>query len=301
MRLRQVALVAHDLARAKELLTKVIGTEVIYVDPGVGQWGLENVLVAVGGEVIEVVSPTRSDTAASRMLDKRGDGGYMLIMQNLDAEQRKAFIEERNLAKVIWTHKRETSQAVQYHPKGIKGVWHWRLRIVKATAKTQLTNVGGVIPELDSHDATEGYPTPLQTRFSPWHACGPDTESYIAAMKRSEHLSLLGVVCRLEPSEQSGEKAATQWEQTFGVPRSRDLNAFTNARLGFVAGQEGLPAGIISITIGVRGQKRREDIFRRAQKYGVVKTERGRWQIEMLGVRWEFVLTGYEEAALSRL
>jgi hypothetical protein len=53
--------------------TKVIGTEVIFVDPGVGQWGLKNFLgsapgprglfaqgtnlidtVAIGGDVIEV-------------------------------------------------------------------------------------------------------------------------------------------------------------------------------------------------------------------------------------------------------
>jgi hypothetical protein len=63
-RLRQIALVSEDLERAKHLLvwisllrtcshgllannetqTTVIGTEVIFVDPGVGQWGLKNIL-----------------------------------------------------------------------------------------------------------------------------------------------------------------------------------------------------------------------------------------------------------------
>ncbi|OAT10999.1 hypothetical protein BDBG_06758 [Blastomyces gilchristii SLH14081] len=43
-RLRQLALVAHDLKRAEYLLTKVIGTEVLFVDPGVAVWGLENVI-----------------------------------------------------------------------------------------------------------------------------------------------------------------------------------------------------------------------------------------------------------------
>lgn len=115
-------MVAKDLKKAEELLTKVIGTEVVYVDPGVGKWGLENILVAIGGEIIEVVSPTRPGTTAGRQLDKRGDGGYMLIMQNADAKKRKEYIESKGLAKVIYTHEAEGSFGVQYHPKGIRGL-----------------------------------------------------------------------------------------------------------------------------------------------------------------------------------
>jgi hypothetical protein len=123
-RLRQIALVAEDLQRAKELLTYIIGTEVIYVDPQVGQWGLENILVPVGGEVIEVVSPTKEGTTAGRLLDKRGDGGYMIIMQTGDAKKRKEYIEEKQLAKVIFEHKSDdgSSFGAQYHPKGIRGM-----------------------------------------------------------------------------------------------------------------------------------------------------------------------------------
>lgn len=121
VRLRQIALVAKDLKKAEELLTKVLGTEVIYVDPGVAQWGLENFLVAVGGEVIEVVAPTKPGTTAGRLLDRKGDGGYMIIMQTGDAKKRKEFIESKGLAKVIWTHETKDSFAVQYHPKGIPG------------------------------------------------------------------------------------------------------------------------------------------------------------------------------------
>lgn len=122
-RLRQIALVAKDIEKAKELLTRVLGTEVIYVDPGVGKWGLENFLVAVGGDVIEVVSPKEPGTAAGRSLEKHGDGGYMLIMQTPDAQKRKEYIESKGLAKVIWTNEGKDYVAVQYHPKGIRGSW----------------------------------------------------------------------------------------------------------------------------------------------------------------------------------
>ena len=123
VRLRQIALVAKDLKNAEQLLTHVLGTEVIYVDPAVGQWGLENFLVAIGGEVIEVVSPVKAGTTAGRLLERKGDGGYMIIMQTADAKKRKEFIEGKGLAKVIFTHESDTNCTVQYHPKGIPGAF----------------------------------------------------------------------------------------------------------------------------------------------------------------------------------
>lgn len=197
-------------------------------------------------------------------------GGYMLIMQTTDAAARKSYIESNNLAKVIWTHPTPTSMAVQYHPKGIPG---------------------GVIPELDSQLPTEAFPNPLQTKISPWHACGPDEKAYMASMQKHAHLSLLGAVCRIKPSDPGSELAATQWQDTFGVGRVRDLLGFTNARVGFVRGEEGKAEGIISVTVGVHGQKRKDAILARARERGLVGEDGG---VEMVGVRWNFSLTGDE-------
>lgn len=280
VRLRQIALVAKDLAKSKELLNYVLGTEVIYIDPEVEQWGLNNFLLALGGEILEVVSPFKDGTAAGRTLDKRGDGGYMIIMQHPDAQTRREYIEKQNLAKVIFSHRLERSTMVQYHPKGIKG---------------------GVIPELDSHDATESNPTPLNTRFSPWHACGPDEQSYMEAMKRNSHLSLLGAVCRLAPQDGNGEEAATQWEQIFGIPRSRDLVAFSNARLGFIHGEEGKPDGIVSISIGVNSEEKRDGIFERAGERGLLENDGSSRWVNMLGIKWYFSLTGNDNKPQSKL
>lgn len=103
-RLRQIALVAHDLERARHLLTTVIGTEVIYEDPLVAQWGLKNILVPLGGDIIEVVSPISPSPSvpASRHLSKHGEGGYMIIMQTSSAIQRRQYLQSNNLAKVIF-------------------------------------------------------------------------------------------------------------------------------------------------------------------------------------------------------
>ena len=121
-------------------------------------------------------------------------------------------------------------------------------------------------------------------------------------MKRHAHLSLLGVVCRLAPNDWGAEKAATQWEEIFGIPRSRDLAAFTNARLGFLHGKEGQPEGIMSISIGVKGETKRNEIFKRAEERGVLDgDEQSRNFVNMLGVRWNFVLTGSDDEPQSKL
>lgn len=200
----------------------------------------------------------------------------MLIMQTTDAGASKQHIESHNLAKVIWTHDTATSTAVQYHPKNIPG---------------------GVIPELDSQAPTPAFPNPLATKFSPWHACGPDEQAYLACMRKYGHLSLLGAVCRIKPSDAGSELAATQWQDTFGVGRVRDLLGFTNARVGFVRGEEGKAEGILSVTVGVHGQRRKDGILARAREKGCVGEDGA---VEMVGVRWNFSLTGDDEFA-SRL
>jgi hypothetical protein len=113
-------------------------------------------------------------------------------------------------------------------------------------------------------------------------------------MKRSAHLSLEGCVLRLQPGDYDHEAAARQWEEIFGVERSRDLLAFTNARIGFVPGQRGRSEGLVSLTIGVKGRDKLDAILRRAREAGVCDDG----GVQMCGVKWNFVLTGHEDAKL---
>ncbi|KAE8453243.1 hypothetical protein EG329_011310 [Mollisiaceae sp. DMI_Dod_QoI] len=281
-RLRQIALVAADLERARHLLTTVIGTEVIFEDPAVGQWGLKNILVPIGGDIIEVVSPFRTDTPASRQLSKRGDGEYMIIMQTLDAKARKEYIERNSLAKVIFCHKLEDSICIQYHPKGI---------------------TGGVIPELDSHHFSSSNTNPLVDRFSPWHAAGPafTYPKYSASMKRYKELHLLSATLRLAPGDHGVGAAAKQWEDVFGVQRCKREGEieFTNAKMGFLPGEQGKSEGIVEIAIGVEGREGLNGIYTRARKEGLKVDDKG--HVDMLGVRWRFLWLGGENGIRPRL
>jgi hypothetical protein len=157
-----------------------------------------------------------------------------------------------------------------------------------------LTMIGGMMPELDSHAPGSSNPTPLKSRFSPWHACGRDHKIYYPGMKQSEYLTLQGCVLRLQPGDYGHEAAAREWEETFGIARSRDLLAFTNARLGFIPGGEGHAEGLVSITVGVQGMDKLEAIRKRATDVGV----RGDNGIEMCGVQWSFTLTGHGDSKL---
>ena len=85
LRLRQIALVATDLASAEAEVTSALGVRLCFRDPGVGVFGLHNALFPVGDQFLEVVSPTREGTTAGRQLAKRGgDGGYMVLVQTDD-------------------------------------------------------------------------------------------------------------------------------------------------------------------------------------------------------------------------
>jgi hypothetical protein len=92
VRLRQAVLVARELAPVSEQLRSELQLGEPFADPGVGAFGLRNAVYAIGDTFLEVVSPSEADTAAGRYLDRRGDGGYMVIFQfaDLDAARERA-------------------------------------------------------------------------------------------------------------------------------------------------------------------------------------------------------------------
>ncbi|MEM7019769.1 MAG: hypothetical protein AAF512_20830, partial [Pseudomonadota bacterium] len=78
IRIRQICLVAHDLARIQGQLEAVFGIEVAFRDPGVGKFGLHNILMPIGNQLLETVSPQpgEHETPGGRYLQRRGgDGG----------------------------------------------------------------------------------------------------------------------------------------------------------------------------------------------------------------------------------
>jgi Glyoxalase-like domain len=96
-RLRQAVLAAHDLDAVAGQLQRTLGLKEAFADPGVEHFGLRNAVFALGDTFLEVVSPIRPDTAAGRLIERRGgDCGYMLMFQvdDLAAARRRLAAED---------------------------------------------------------------------------------------------------------------------------------------------------------------------------------------------------------------
>ena len=123
MYIRQVCLVAHQLQPAVSELTSVLGIESCRIDPGVGRFGLENTLMAIGTNFLEVVAPVEENTAAGRFLTKRkGDGGYILVCQVDEADHQRQCRENAAAlgVRVAYESDRSPYHLMQLHPADLR-------------------------------------------------------------------------------------------------------------------------------------------------------------------------------------
>lgn len=137
MRIRQIALVARELEPVVADLCAVFGLEVSFRDPGVAEFGLHNAVMPVGDTFLEVVSPIREDTSAGRFLERRrGDGGYMVILQSDDLAADRLRAEELGV-RVVWEVALPDIATIHLHPRDLggalvsldqprpEGAWRW--------------------------------------------------------------------------------------------------------------------------------------------------------------------------------
>ena len=121
VRLRQVALVAADLEPAADALRQALSLGEPFRDPGVGEFGLQNVVFSAGDTFIEIVSPTRDDTTAGRYLDRRGgDSGYMALFQVPDTAAGRARAAEQGV-RIVWQADLADISGTHLHPKDVPG------------------------------------------------------------------------------------------------------------------------------------------------------------------------------------
>lgn len=115
-RLRQAVLAAHDLDAVAGALRDALGLQEPFSDPGVQHFGLRNAVFALDGTFLEVVSPLRPDTAAGRLLARRGgDCGYMLMFQVPDLVAARKRAREQGVREVFEVEL-EDIEEVHLHP-----------------------------------------------------------------------------------------------------------------------------------------------------------------------------------------
>jgi hypothetical protein len=113
-------LVARRLDPVSERLRSELGLGEPFADPGVGAFGLENAVYAIGDTFLEVVSPTQPETTAGRYLERHGDGGYMVIFQldELDAARERA--AEHGI-RTVWQIDLPDISGTHLHPADTRG------------------------------------------------------------------------------------------------------------------------------------------------------------------------------------
>ena len=120
MRIRQIVFAAADLKAGAAQLGVLLGLDAPYRDPGVAEFGLDNAVYLFGDQFIEIVAPTRGGTTAGRLIERRGDCGYMLILQTDDFDRELARFERLGVRRV-WAKDLEDIRATHLHPKDIGG------------------------------------------------------------------------------------------------------------------------------------------------------------------------------------
>lgn len=137
VRLRQVVVVTRDLAGISSTLQAELHLPDPFVDPGVGEFGLENRVFAAGDCFIEVLTPIREGTAGGRYLNRRGgDAGYMAIFQCRDLEGARKRVADLGI-RVVWQADLDDISGTHLHPSDVPGAivsldradppesWHW--------------------------------------------------------------------------------------------------------------------------------------------------------------------------------
>jgi hypothetical protein len=121
LRLRQAVLAVQELEPVAVALRAALGLQEPFRDPGVGEFGLENVVFALGDCFLELVSPTRAETAAGRYLARRGgDGGYMVIFDLEDLEGARSRALELDV-RTVWQIDLPDISGTHLHPADMRG------------------------------------------------------------------------------------------------------------------------------------------------------------------------------------
>ncbi len=191
LRLRQIAVVAEQLPPQEAAFAAVLDTPVCYRDPGVGKYGLENALWALGGTFLEALAPTQPGTTAGRYLERRGGPtGYMIILDTDDiaaVRLRMTMLNRRIVEDLTVDYHGQQATALHLHPR----------------------DTGGCLLSIDRHG-----PNPAMMGSYAWagpdwqRACRPDlviTGAELAADDPAELASRWSVMLA-RPWEQEGTR-----------------------------------------------------------------------------------------------
>ena len=222
MRLRQCVFVCGDLESSREELCDILGIEVAYRDPGVAKWGLVNVVCPTGHDFLEIVTPFQQGTSAGRYIERRkGDGGYMVILQVPDAAAERKRVTDLGVRAVAQKDLPEY-QYTHFHS----------------------SDTTGVLLSLDTTFAPAGVDPAL------WW---PPAEKGWLKHARSD---LTNGLAGVEIQHEDPDKAAATWSRILNRPVEGDIIRLDGAQIRFVPIVDGRGPGVSAYDVKVVDRER---------------------------------------------
>jgi hypothetical protein len=213
VRLRQAVLVAAELEPVAEQLRTELGLGEPFRDPGVGQFGLHNVVFALDDCFLEVISPTREDAPAARHLAKHGgDGGYMVLFDLEDLAPARERAGERGV-RTVWQIDLDDISGTHLHPADMRGA---------------IVSIDGSRP------------------YGTWRWGGPEWTGQTGAGAPVELEAITVAVA--EP-----DAVARRWAEVLGVdgPGEGDVLALDSGEVRFRTSREEPEPGIVEIALAI--------------------------------------------------
>ena len=219
LRLRQIALVAKELAPTEAELKDILGIEVCFRDPGVGHYGLENALMPIGNQLLEVVAPIQENTAGGRYLERRGgNGGYMVITQCDDHAPRRGRVEALGV-RIVNQFDTDKFKNMQLHPR----------------------DTGGSFLEIDEQLGEHAHDPD-----GPWHPAGPDWKT---ARRLARVTGITGAELQCDDPQRVAERWAKITEIDLISDKGHPTLLLENAVVRFVSCTDGRPEGLGGIDV----------------------------------------------------
>ena len=194
IRLRQVCLATLDIRREEATISRILDQSPCHKEQ-LDHFGLENVLFAVGGRFIELVAPTRENTAVHRFLTRsKGHGGYMAIFDCSHVPARKKAAEK---LKIRTAFERSDAKAdlLQLNPK----------------------DTGMTLVEFDHHHGGED-------RFGAYHWAGDNWQREL-----NTEIDMIGITMKCQNISDKTE----QWSELFGVSAHQDVITLDHGSITF--------------------------------------------------------------------
>jgi hypothetical protein len=99
--LRQIVLAVADLPKTADDLCYVFDTEIVHTDPSVSEYGIRNVVVRLGSQFVELVTPLGNSAPINRYLSRHGEGLYAVLLQCDDDMTYRRRADELKIRRVL--------------------------------------------------------------------------------------------------------------------------------------------------------------------------------------------------------